>query len=105
MKLTYQKGRVVSSGLKMSEKLKFHGRDDKFWINKLRLYFVLHGMNLDLKSNNWYPCALCKYNNKPGCGRLRSNLSRWIINDDLTKIKETNGFINWSFCIEWIKNV
>jgi len=118
MKLNPQKEWLFCalSGLNMSKtnvkKPKFHGRADKFWINKVRLYLALHGLTI----YNWVGnCHRCKYVVKlSGCPGSAHNYrckklfheQRWFIKPDLSGIKRGNNCSRFGyFCMEWITNV
>lgn len=88
------------------KKPKFNGRCDRFWRNKIRLYLVLHGVNL----YNWSPCRICRHGEKLGqdshfCKKIFV-ASRWVIKKDFSEIKKGLGEKDAGyFCMEWIKDV
>jgi len=96
------------------KKPKFHGRCDKFWINKVRLYLTLHGITICDPH-----CDICKHLEKLGrhsyrCKKLFRE-GRWFIKKDLSNIKKGYDdeiillnplcFEEEYFCMEWIINV
>lgn len=95
------------------KRLKFQGRADSFWKNKLRLYIILHGLSERYSRNRWSPCHLCHWSMSIGtasfqCRKLITGGDRWLINKDFSDMKREDDLTR-SFkghqCMEWIANV
>jgi hypothetical protein len=97
------------------KKPKFKGRAARFWINKIRLYVILHGLNQLhpwTDTGNWSPCGVCKESVKIGrasnyCKMASCRKPRWLIKTDYSDMKlEKCGEHEFGYwCAEWIKDV
>jgi len=112
MQLMCQKGRGVSNGLKM-----FENKPNEYWLNKFRLWNVLHGGGSRPVFNQKELCTYCLHDGGVHYCKLMRPAgedgawpviikNRLMVSRDLEAIEDCRKFYNLDWlCIEFIKHV